>query len=298
MCCTHIRSRQVLPIEERAGRAQTVALCLHQAELWQQDVQVMQLEENMRVERLLSSVTEQAVCDLLRGWASFLLRLGDGECTHTDPTGTEYLRLDDHVVTQNMCAPVNSESEVLEMLDWTYGDVTVFRNDWQFWSERAIVTPRHVCVDYINNLMLDRLPGNEVICTSADYLSERSPGFDVPLDFLHRQQPSGLPPHQLRLKVGAVVMLLRNLDPGRGLSNGVRMVVRSIHANRFLTCQIITGKRAGDEVLIPRIKLLPSQARTPILWVRLQFPVKVCYCMTINKSQVRRTASYRTVFGS
>ena len=263
-----------------------MALCLHQGALWQQFVQVMQLRENMRVERLLSTAADQSTCTLLRSWAAFLQKLGDGDCTHADANGIEYLKFDEFEVTQSLCAPVHTPDDVLGMLDWTYGDLSVVRHDWQYWSERAIVTPRHVCADYVNNLMLDRLAGDDIFCTSADFISERSPGFQVPLDFLHRLQPSGLPPHRLRLKIGAVVMLLRNLDPGRGLSNGVRMIVRGVHQNKYLMCQIITGKRAGDEVLIPRIKLLPSQSRSPISWIRLQFPVKVCYCMTINKSQV------------
>ena len=80
-------------------------------------------------------------------------------------------------MSRNLCAPVNTPDDVLGMLDWAYGDLSVVRDDWQYWSERAIFTPRHVCVDYVNNLMLDRLPGDDIFCTSAAFLVGAAPDF-------------------------------------------------------------------------------------------------------------------------
>lgn len=37
--------------------------------------------------------------------------------------------------------------------------------------------------------------------------------FHFPVEFLHEQTPSGMPPHVLLLKKGVIVMLLRNLNP-------------------------------------------------------------------------------------
>jgi len=47
----------------------------------------------------------------------------------------------------------------------------------------------------------------------------------------HPQQlrvPQHMPPHELKLKVGCVVMLLRNLHTTRGLCNGLRAVQRRL----------------------------------------------------------------------
>ena len=46
-------------------------------------------------------------------------------------------------------------------------------------------------------------------------------------------------------------------------------------------------KLAGSEkmVLIPRIKLVPTPGTYPFDWSRLQFPVRVAFSTTINKSQ-------------
>jgi ATP-dependent DNA helicase PIF1 len=48
---------------------------------------------------------------------------------------------------------------------------------------------------------------------------------------------------------------------------------------------IVTGTNVGEVVYINRMKLLPSDANVPISFQRRQFPLCVCFAMTINKSQ-------------
>ena len=50
----------------------------------------------------------------------------------------------------------------------------------------------------------------------------------VPVEYLQSLNPASLPPSQLHLRVGAPVILLRNLDPKRGLCNGTRMAVTKL----------------------------------------------------------------------
>ena len=42
------------------------------------------------------------------------------------------------------------------------------------------------------------------------------------------------------------------------------------------------GRYAGHDIIIPRIPLIPA---LPFEFRRLQFPVALCFAMTINKSQ-------------
>ncbi|KAL4112577.1 hypothetical protein QTP88_016332 [Uroleucon formosanum] len=45
----------------------------------------------------------------------------------------------------------------------------------------------------------------------------------------------------------------------------------------------MTGSAKCESVFIPRIPMIPSDY--PFQFKRMQFPVKVCFAMTINKSQ-------------
>jgi ATP-dependent DNA helicase PIF1 len=93
-----------------------------------------------------------------------------------------------------------------------------------------------------------------------------------------------MPPHKLSLKIDAVVMLLRNLDVHQGLCNGTRLIVRQLH-NHTIDCEVPTGSNKGNRTLIPRITLTPSDIFLPFKLRRQQFPVRLSFAMTINKSQ-------------
>jgi ATP-dependent DNA helicase PIF1 len=52
-----------------------------------------------------------------------------------------------------------------------------------------------------------------------------------------------------------------------------------------IEAKIITGTNIGAHVFIPRITLSPSDSKWPFVLKRRQFPISVCFAMTINKSQ-------------
>lgn len=63
-----------------------------------------------------------------------------------------------------------------------------------------------------------------------------------------------LSPFNLRLNTGALVILLRNLQPLEDLCNGTRMVVTRING-RILECMILGGSFNGVVRLILRIDM-------------------------------------------
>ena len=105
-----------------------------------------------------------------------------------------------------------------------------------------------------------------------------------PTEFLNKIPMNGLPEHELHLKIGVPIMLLRNLDPSRGLCNGTRLIVTQL-TNRVIEGQIITGKAKGSKAYIPHIVTTSAQSKWPFKLRRRQFPVRLSYAMTINKSQ-------------
>nr|XP_027103026.1 ATP-dependent DNA helicase PIF1-like [Coffea arabica] len=93
-----------------------------------------------------------------------------------------------------------------------------------------------------------------------------------------------LPNHHLELKKGAPIILLRNLNQSEGLCNGTRLIITRL-GDKVIEAEVMTGSNVGDLVLISRISLTPQNIRTPFPIKRRQFPVKVAFAMTINKSQ-------------
>lgn len=83
---------------------------------------------------------------------------------------------------------------------------------------------------------------------------DNSEKINFPVEFLNSIISSSMPPHELTLKVGAIVMLLRNLNTKKGLCNGTRILVKKLLKN-MIFYTILAGSHTGDEVFIPRILL-------------------------------------------
>lgn len=154
-------------------------------------------------------------------------------------------------------------------------------------SKRVLLASTNSVALQINHQIMEKLDGDFNTYTSADEII--ADGNDnsselFPVEFLNEQTPSGTPPHKLLLKVGAVVMLIRNLNKRKGLCNGTRMIIRSLHEN-FIRCEIISANHKGDIVFISRLFITPSESTLPFKMKRRQFPIIPAFCLTINKSQ-------------
>ncbi|CAI0387111.1 unnamed protein product [Linum tenue] len=105
-----------------------------------------------------------------------------------------------------------------------------------------------------------------------------------PTEFLNTLTFNGVPDHEIKLKVHTPVMLLRNLNTSAGLCNGTRIMITELGEN-VIKGIIMGGTFDEQPVIIPRIVLNVEDRRWPFILKRRQFPVRLCYAMTINKSQ-------------
>ena len=125
------------------------------------------------------------------------------------------------------------------------------------------------------------MPGSLQIYKSIDTTCDADDAVNYTMEFLNTLEPSGVPSHILELKIGAPIMLLRNLHPP-SLCNGTRLSVKKLMPN-IIQATIMTGQAAGEDVFIPRIPIIPSDL--PFQFKRLQFPVRLSFAMSINKAQ-------------
>ena len=153
------------------------------------------------------------------------------------------------------------------------------------WTWRHVSSTRNSCL----RLACPSSTRLVVLLLSADSLVEPgADGMSPGVEYLHGETHGGMARHDLTLKVGALVMLTHNLKPADGLCNGTRLIVTKIPASRrCIVCRKFTPDDAledTDEVLIPRIIMRADENVYPFKWQRVQFPLRVAFAMTINKS--------------
>lgn len=256
---------QILPVVRKGNQHDTVSACIQRSYLWE-NIQIFRLNINMRLPD--SGVNRQ--------YATWLKEISSGRMNDNQ----DYVRLPDYVkvvtTVDALLDAVFPWREVRDGVDMTY------------FTGRAIMTMLNDYLQELNEAALNRFPGDTRTLYAHDEAELDVGDGDTVFDQMSREylaslNPAELPPSVLRLKVGAPVMLIRNLLPEAGLCNGTRMTVTKI-ARRVVSAKILTGSFAGTEHMIPTIKL-SCQGEFPFTLHRRQLPLKLCYAMTVNKSQ-------------
>eukprot|EP00794_Sanderia_malayensis_P002726 gene2726-biopygen2250 len=210
-------------------------------------------------------------------FSEWLLRIGN----HTEPHGeNEIITLPDRIC-------VNSSQQMINSIypHPTSAEANLMLNTITM-SERCCLTPKNENSHEINKLILQRLRTPTHTYFSADKVltDDRQEAHTYPVEFLNAQTPSGMPLHKLELKVGAIIILLRNLNPKKGVCNGTQLIVRHLKQH-VLNADIMTSAHRGQQVMIPKITMSCSKSTLPFTFSPKQFPVRLAYCLTINKAQ-------------
>ncbi|CAN6372728.1 unnamed protein product [Urochloa humidicola] len=273
--------RQTLPVLPNAKKHQVLAASITRSPLWSQCI-VMKLTENMRLQSPSLSDSQR---EHLKQFADWLLQVGEGKVPNSSPADQHDASWID--IPQYLLLPPESRN-LTGLISFVY-DTSTKVDQASYLCERAILAPTNEIANTINSQMISQLTTEEMSYYSADTIDDDTNNratLDAlyPTEFLNTIQMSGLPEHHLKLKVGVPIMLLRNLNPSKGLCNGTRLIVTQL-THRIIEGQIITGKAKGSKAYIPRIITTSTDNKWPFKIKRRQFPVRLSYAMTINKSQ-------------
>nr|XP_027103341.1 uncharacterized protein LOC113724657 [Coffea arabica]XP_027103351.1 uncharacterized protein LOC113724670 [Coffea arabica] len=114
---------------------------------------------------------------------------------------------------------IDEASSVETLVSMVFPDMEAFNNNPSSIVNRAILMTRNDFVHEINDMLIDKFPGPRKTYLSFDETLDASHQLENQ-DFLNTLTPKGLPPHELKLKENCPVMLIRNIKPSEGLSNG------------------------------------------------------------------------------
>lgn len=251
--------RQTLPVIPRGTRADQINACLKRSYIWS-FVEKLSLKTNMRA---LRNGDEDMV-----EFTKLLLDIGDGKLNG-------FIKL----TNAHICNTVLSLECLIQSVYPDISNVASLPGIWL--EERVILAPNNESVHRINNMILDQLETQSFCYKSVDLTVNKEDSIHYPVEFLNSLNPSGIPRHDLLLKIGTPIMLLRNLNPPK-LCNGTRLKVKSLKQHT-IEAVILTGCGKGETVFIPRIPMIPTDL--PFNFKRLQFPITPCFAMTINKAQ-------------
>ncbi|XP_042905170.1 ATP-dependent DNA helicase PIF1 [Parasteatoda tepidariorum] len=127
-------------------------------------------------------------------------------------------------------------------------------------------------VDIINKSHLEQLTGQSQFFFAVDNAPDLS-------QFINNHCPVG---NKLELKVGAQVMLMKNLDLQRGLVNGARGVVLGFDPSKQ-KLPVVKFACGAKEVI--NYEKWSFRAHSGMMLVRKMLPLKLAWAMSIHKSQ-------------
>ncbi|XP_055337067.1 ATP-dependent DNA helicase pif1-like [Paramacrobiotus metropolitanus] len=247
--------RQIPPIIPFATRETIVQASVKSSFLWKHF-----LKYTLRIPvRQLADVEYAEFCD----------RIGNG--TENGEDGLVILR------------NISVTTDVTQFLNFVFPDMELGQLSAK---DNAVLSVKNSDVDHFNSYLLPKLTGETVPLFSSDTLDDSCGAKDIfqndmDIDFFHSLNRPNIPPHEIKLKAGCHCYIVRNICPEDGLLNNTQVEVVSINKS------LVQVKLLDNEKIfwIPRISFSIELKNKKLRVLRKQFPLRLCYAKTINRSQ-------------
>ncbi|KAF8088667.1 LOW QUALITY PROTEIN: hypothetical protein N665_0532s0030 [Sinapis alba] len=239
--------RQILPVIPQGSRHDTVQASISKSYLWQ-FAQIHSLSINMSL--------KQADIE----FANWILEVGNGTAATVATEGRSEEEADQVIIDDRFMVP-RSDHPHESISDAAYPNFVNNYLNRAYLTERAILAPTNAIAHEINSYLLSKVPSVEKEYLSSDsVVFESTPEDDwtnnYTQEYLNSLEFPGLPTLKLCLKVGAPVMMLRNLNQRNGLCNGTRMMILRM-GHRVLEAELLTGTHSQEQSLKQVVIYLP-----------------------------------------
>ena len=159
----------------------------------------------------------------LKNYEQWLLKLGKGRIPPAVNTQGKSPDTDVIEIPPGMCR--NCKEEIV---DAVFDNFEENIGNPEYFKSRILLAATNAIVNEVNNEMVDRIPGDLHTFHSIDTVEDVDDSTMFPTEFLNSLSLSGLPEHELFLKLNTVVILLRNMDIKAGHCNGSRYLVKHV----------------------------------------------------------------------
>ncbi|XP_022854161.1 ATP-dependent DNA helicase PIF1-like [Olea europaea var. sylvestris] len=170
--------RQILPVVPKGKEEDIIKASLVFSKLWPLFFH-LPLIQNMRAK------LDPVFCD-------YLLRIGNGIEQEHD---CKCIKLPNSIIL-----PFEDEiSSLKNLIHHVFSNIEEYVDNLHMMVNRVILTPRNDCVDHINRILLEQIPGQIFTYYSFDEAIDQSEQ-SLQEDLLNSLTLNGIPPHELNLK--------------------------------------------------------------------------------------------------
>jgi hypothetical protein len=303
-------TRQILPVIEHGTAEDIIGATLTSSPIWAK-FKTFFLVENKRLSQLANAITDFSSAEdrsFAKGqaeYANMILRIGNGEFNNADETTISLMQKVDGPQKINIIALPNMayyhKDEEDAAIDWLHPEVVTSTDsqtgkqtrkrtslqDLAQLKDRAILATKNERVDYWNQRIqkLNTNPAHEL--KSHDYFTDVDDPHGhlssiLTEDVLNAYSNTQVPNHIMFLKNGDVCLVMRPMKAS-GVASNTRVRIEEIKS-RLIKARTLDD--ADQIVYIPRMRFkFCLKYTSSFSMTRVQFPLKLCYAMTINKSQ-------------
>jgi len=278
---------QIAPVVPHGSRLQIVQASIISSTKWQK-FQIRELTKNMRLLGLHGNdqnltVEQTTFLANQEAYGKMILAIGRGTWRASNYIGEDKITGIQEIYLPNVRC-ITDEKEALQFI---YPDNFNTAN----FTKRVILAGTNKEVDHWNQIIQAMNPQAQATVKtllSADVLCETDDPKGIlkamlTTEVLNTFNNNSVPPHELSLAVGDICIILRNLSKKDAVANNTRVKILKI------STFCIMVQTLGDHprtVALPRIRFkfrLPFGQSYQLR--RTQFPLRLAYCMSVNKSQ-------------